>query len=59
MAQSVEFILLFLRNLRDNRDIISSHSAAQRPRKVVNLEKFNLKGVSRQRDAPTSEFYFL
>ncbi|KAJ5967155.1 hypothetical protein N7501_003403 [Penicillium viridicatum] len=46
MAQSVEFILLFLRNLPDNRDLIGAHSAAQRPRR------------SRQRDALTLDCLF-
>ena len=58
MAQSVEFILLFLRNLPDNWDLIGAHSAAQRPRMIVNLEIIVLKGRSRQRDALTLDCQF-
>jgi hypothetical protein len=44
MAQSAEFILFCLRKLPDERDVIGAHLAAQRPRLIVNLERFVLKG---------------
>lgn len=55
MAQPAEFILFYLRKPPDKRDVIGAHLAAQRPRMIVNLERFVLKGRSRQRNAPTSE----